>query len=1083
MLGHYRLESRLGEGGMGVVYMAHDTQLERTVAVKLVSQNSLDRDASQQLLAEARSASGLNHPNICTIHEVGQHVEGTYIVMEHVAGSALSTLIPPDGLPPETVLTYSIQIADALSYAHQHGIIHCDLKSANVVITPEGRAKVLDFGLARRVITPQLESVAQSREKINVNSTIAGTLHYLPPEVLQGKGMDTRGDIWSLGVLLYEMASGRLPFDGNTGFEVSAAILREHPAPMSSQVPPGLRAVILRCLSKESGQRYQSASEVRAALEALQSQSNVPAPPQPFPTGRLVLIAAGIVVATLVLVMSTGVGHRLWESLNRQRAVTALPIQVRRSIAVLGFRNQSVRPDAAWLSTALAGMLTTELAAGEKLRTISLEDVSRAKTELSLGDPESLARDTLARLRKNLGTDLVLLGSYTALGEGPGTQIRLDLRVQDAASGETVASISETATQSELFALVSRAGSDLRSRLGLGEISANEQAALEAERPSSTESARLYAEGLDQLRVFDFAKARELFEKAVKADPNYPLAHSALASAWSGAGYDDRASEESKRAFDLATHLSREQRLAIEGRYWQDAHDWKRASDSYFRLWNLFPDNLDYGLSLAAAQTSGGAGQQALATIESLRKLPLEQRGDPRIDYGEALAAMSVGDSKHALAAATQAVNRGNARGTQLLVAKALIQQSRAIFNLGEPDKAKQSLDDAKRIFEANKDPIGTAQALTGLGNVAYVKGDLGGALKMYEESLALYLKAGSRRSVAMSFNNMANVLSDQGDYSHARKMYDQALANSREIRDQGAEVMALNNIAGVYYKEGQLPLAKKTFGQAAGIARETGDRSSEAAAVINLGSVLLDQGNLPAAKEKKEQALAMYRDLGDQSSIATALFDLGEIQRIQGDLVGATAHHDEALNIAQQLGEKATIAMNRLALAILYAEQERPPEAETAARQAAEEYQKEERPDDQASALEVLAQLHIDQGKLEEAEREMALVNSTAQKSTDKSLRLHAAIASARLRSATGHGQEALSSLRATIASARAAGLMEGQFEARLAQGEIQVKSDNSASARALLANLERDAQAKGYLLIARKAHAAIGSPLHTAN
>ena len=1073
-LGHYRLESRLGEGGMGVVYLAHDTQLERTVAVKLVSEKPLDFSATQQLLAEARAASGLNHPNICTIYEVGQNDDLTYIVMEHVAGSPLNALILRDGLPAETVLSYGIQIADALSHAHQQGIIHCDLKSANIVITPEGRAKVLDFGLARRILVQKIEAASKSTEQISANSTIAGTLHYLGPEVLRGKGMDTRSDIWSLGVLLYEMTNGRLPFDGNTGFEVTAAILRESPAPMRPRVPAGLQAVILRCLCKDTGQRYQRAGEVQAALEALRSQTDFASRAQPPSARARFLVGTGVLIAAILLLFATGYRHRLWDRLGKQEPAAELPIHVRRSIAVLGFKNQSARPDAAWLSTALEEMLTTELGAGEKLRTISLEDVSRARTELSLTDTESLASDTLTRLQKNLGVNLVLLGSYTIIGESPSKPIRLDLRVQDAGVGETVVSLSQTGTEGDLFTLVSHAGSSLRRSLGVGEISADEQAALQAEWPSSPESTRLYSEGLDQLRLFDFTAARELLEKAVADAPDYPLAHSALAVAWAGAGYDDRASEESKRAYDLSGRLSREQRLAIEGRYWQDAHEWGKASDSFHQLWNLFPDNIDYGLSLAAAQTAGGAAKQALATIDSLRKLPLPQREDPRIDYAEAMAAISLGDFKRGVAAATQAVSRGNSRGAQLLVAKTRIQQARALFNLGQPDKAKESLDDARRIFEAKNDVIGTAQALTGLGNVAYVKGDLVTALKMYEDSLALYLKAGNRRSVATNFSNMANVLSDQGDYSRASKMYDQALSNSREIHDKAGEVMALNNIAGVDYHKGDLSSAKKIFGQAVAIAHQIGDQSSEAAAAMNLGSVFLEQGNIAGAQQKKEQALAIYRQIGDQSSVATALYDLGDILRIQGNLVGATARHDEALNIAQQLGEKATIAMNRLALAVLFTEQERPADAETAARQAADEYQAESRADDQASALLVLAHLHIDQGKLPDAEKEMAQANAIVDRSADKSLRLRRAIESAWLRASLGHSQEAMHSLRSTIAIAKTSGIMSGQLEARLTLGEIEMKSGDTNAGRATLTDLERSAHAKGYLLIAREANAA---------
>jgi eukaryotic-like serine/threonine-protein kinase len=1066
-LGHYRLGSRLGEGGMGVVYLAEDTQLERTVAIKFVSEKLMDGCARQLLFAEARSASALNHPNICTIYEVGQSNGLTYIVMEHVPGEPLSVLIPTDGLPTEIVLRYGVQIADGLAHAHEHGVIHCDLKSSNVVITPQGRAKVLDFGLARRILVPQIEGVTESKEQLTSTSTIAGTLHYLAPEVLRGKGMDTRGDTWSLGVLLYEMATGRLPFEGQTGFELTAEILREPPAPMPARVSTGLRAVILHCLSKEPGQRYQRMSEVAAALEAIQSEKEI-VPTDRVPAGHFPW--RGWAVALLVVLAMAVV-----LTLPRlQRARTAPSAEFRRSVAVLGFKNVSGRPEAAWLSAALSEMLTTELAAGEKLRTISAENVARVKTDLSLTDTDGFASDTLTRIWKNIGSDLVVVGSYVDLGKDGGGQVRLDLRIQDAGKAQTLVSLSETGSEADLFQLVSHTGADLRQRLGIGEVSGMDLAAAQASRPATLEAARLYAEGLTKLQEFDFITAEGLLEKAVVADPDYALARSALAAAWSGMGYDDRARDNAKRAFDLSAKLSREQRFAIEGRYWQDAKEWGRAVESYRKLWNLFPDNLDHGLSLAAAQTAGSMGKDALLTIASLRKMPAPQRDDTRIDYSEALADMSLGDYKNGLAAASQAVGLAKARGAQLLGANARLLEARAYFNLGEPEKAETALEDAKPIFIANGDPIGAAHALTDLGNISYVKGNPAAALRMYEDSLALYLKTGSRRLAATTFSNIANVLSDQGENVRARNMYEQALANSREIHDRNGEVMALNNIAGLLYHDGHLPRAKRMFEQAAVVAHEIGDLSSEAATELNLGSVSSQQGNLVEAKKKREDALAIYRQIGDQSSVATALYDLADTMQVQGDLIGATARHQEALGIAEKLGEKTTIAQNRLALATLYAEQEHPSDAETAARQAAEQFQSENRKDEEASAFRVLAELHLDQGKLEEAKKDMEHVTSITDKSTDKSLRLFAAITSARLQAASGNPQQALNSLQATFVSARTSGFAEAQLETRLAIGQLEMKSGRAVSGRSRLRGLERDAKAKGFLLIARKAAAA---------
>lgn len=216
-LGHYHIEEKLGEGGMGVVFRARDTKLERDVALKLVSDSSTSAEAHARLLAEARAASALNHPNVATVHEVSEHEGQGFIVMELVPGRPLSQSISTGGLPADTCLRYGAQIAAALEHAHGRGVIHRDLKSANVVITPDGHAKVLDFGLARWLPKSDLTEITRSKESLRTSDAIVGTLHYMAPELLRGEPAGAQTDIWALGVILYEMAAGKLPFEGCTG--------------------------------------------------------------------------------------------------------------------------------------------------------------------------------------------------------------------------------------------------------------------------------------------------------------------------------------------------------------------------------------------------------------------------------------------------------------------------------------------------------------------------------------------------------------------------------------------------------------------------------------------------------------------------------------------------------------------------------------------------------------------------------------------------------------------------------------------------------------------------------------------------
>src|ERR1700689_5234784 len=343
-------------------------------------------------------------------------------------------------------------------------------------------------------------------------------------------------------------------------------------------------------------------------------------------------------VVVLALAAILAAGFYGWKQFRRApspgQAISSTVVSAapRRSVAVLGFRNLSGRPEEGWLSTALAEMLSTELEAGEKLRLVSGEDIARTKLDLPLADSDSLSRNTLARLHKDLDSDLIVLGSYTALGEKPGTRIRLDLRLQDTVAGETIADVAVVGSEADLFDMVSQAGSRLREKLGVEAVSPVEAVSVRASSPGNRDAARLYSEGLARLRVFDALEARDLLQQAIAADPKYSLAHSALAEAWSRLGYDKKAQPEARQAYELSANLSREEKLLAEGRYRDINHENEKALEIYRTLFTLFPDNLDYGLKLAAAQVRGSKGHDAMATVESLRKFPPPASEDPRID-------------------------------------------------------------------------------------------------------------------------------------------------------------------------------------------------------------------------------------------------------------------------------------------------------------------------------------------------------------------------------------------------------------------------------------------------------------------
>jgi eukaryotic-like serine/threonine-protein kinase len=418
--GPYEVLSRLGAGGMGEVWRARDERLEREVALKVLPASAVsDETARARLLREARMAARLNHPGICTIHEVGEAEGETYIAMELVEGQPLSERLVAGRMRMEDVLRLGNQMADALAHAHAHGVVHRDFKSANVIVTPEGRAKVLDFGLAKPLVGEDLDAATtMSQGSLTEAGAIVGTLPYMAPEQLHGRTADARSDVWALGVVLYEMVAGRRPFGGDTGFEVSSAILNQAPKALPADVPAALGGIIERCLAKEPSQRYQGAGEMRAALEAMQRGTA----PAAWPGWRATVVAhrwpvlMGVVSSVLIVLAGLDVGgvrSRFLGVGNGARAVR---------MAVLPFANLSEDPEQEYLADGLTQEMIAQLG---RLHPLSLSVIARTSVMRYKN-----SQTPIDQIGKELGVQYVLEGS--AQREGPRVRVSAELiRVDD----------------------------------------------------------------------------------------------------------------------------------------------------------------------------------------------------------------------------------------------------------------------------------------------------------------------------------------------------------------------------------------------------------------------------------------------------------------------------------------------------------------------------------------------------------------------------------------------------------------------------------------------------------------------------
>jgi len=745
----------------------------------------------------------------------------------------------------------------------------------------------------------------------------------------------------------------------------------------------------------------------------------------------------------------------------------------RRSVAVLGFQNLSGRADEKWLATALSEMLSTELAAGEKLRLVSGEDVARAKINLPLSDADSLSKDTLTRLRKNLGSDFVVLGSYTALAGKSDGRIRLDLRLQDAVVGETVAEVATTGTEADLFDLVSQAGTELRSKLGVAAVSTLDAASVRASVASNPEAARLYAEGLAKMRIFDTLAARDLLTQAIAADPKFPLAHSALADVWSALGYDQKAREEAARASQLAANLSREDRLVVEGHAQEIAHDWEKAIDTYRALFKFFPDNIEYGLGLARVQSQSMHGQEALNTLDALRKLTAPASDDPRIDEAEAEAATAFGDFKRQETAAAKAAEKGRALGAKLLVALARHRQCWALHKLGQTQAATAACEESRRLFAEAGDQDSVASLLVTSGALLEENGEPVAAKSRYEEAIAIYRKLGDQGGAASAMNNLAIVYRTTGDYANAKKAYAESIAVSREVGDKDDLVLALGNLADLTFDEGDLPQAQEMFAQLVDTCREMGAKDRLALQLSNLGNTLYFEGDLWGAEKALSEARTLDSAARLKRQLSYDLAGLGDVFQAEGKLREARAAKQEALKLREELGEKNDAADSRIALAELAIEESHPEEAETLLHSALPVLEALKAIDDEAQAYVVLVRALLSAGKSGEARTALATGAPIVAQSHDRGAHLAFAIVNAQVAAATGNTAKAVESLQKTFSEADKLRFVVYAFEARLALGEIEIRSGNVREGRRHLAELEKDAATAGFSLVAHKAAA----------
>ena len=586
-------------------------------------------------------------------------------------------------------------------------------------------------------------------------------------------------------------------------------------------------------------------------------------------------------------------------------ATPATATQTRLSVVVLEFRSLAPKGETGWLQSALPEMLTTELAAGGKLRVLRGETVAQAQRSLSFQEDGSLRQGDLERLHAVLGADRIVLGSYLPVGD----KIRLDLRVVRLPEADTLFSVAEVGTKSGLFDLVSRAGTSLRESLGVAALSPEQARQARALQPKSAETTRLYNEGLLRLRAFDPPGALALLQRAAAADSSSAVIHSALSEAWVGLGYDARAEAEARQATAMAAPLSREERLAIEARLYQASQQWYKAAETYRSLWTFFPDEIEYGLKLAESLTAGGHGTEASATIAALRQRPSPAGQDPRIDLAEARNAARLSDSATQLRASETASLKGRRSGQMLLVSRALVYEGLALVRMGRPQEALGLFRESRDLAQKAGHQWQIGMALSNLAQALKSLGDLNAAEKADQEALEIARRSGSGLGIASQLYFLAELHWERGHLGEARRLLDESYRWFVEIGDRVMQTRVMNLLGEVLCAQGELAGAREQLENSLRLGQDMANPAVEAQALVNLGNVLALQGDLPGARSRHTQAFASFHRPADSVLAASTLTAQTDVAVRLGDLHAAWQRSTQALVAKRRAGDKLGIA------------------------------------------------------------------------------------------------------------------------------------------------------------------------------
>ena len=921
----------LGQGGMGAVYKARDTELERLVALKLIrpelaSHPEILRRFKQELIL----AREVTHRNVIRIFDLGQAQGIKFITMEYVEGRDLKGLIhEKTKLTADEAVPIVLQISAALEAAHTAGVVHRDLKPQNVMSDKDGRVYVMDFGIARSL----------EHQGMTQTGALMGTPEYMSPEQAKGEKVDARSDLFALGIIFYEMLTGISPFKADTAMAMMFKRTQERATPLAQLnmgVPGAISDIVSKCLEIKTEERYQSAREVINDLEAWKGGA---AHSTIVPTSRRIRYAPSyqkwLVVGGAVVVLAVG-GYEFREKFTLRPSNSAGPVQPI-ALAILPFRNISNDASIDWIGNSLANILSTDVGQSARLHTVPSDRLFQILKDLRAPANADFGPDMIRRVADLSNADILIWGRYAKFD----SQIRIDATLQDLKRDRRVPLTINAPSEKEFPKTMDQLAELIRSNLAVSPDVLKELKASSFQPSSqSVVALRDYNQGLQLRRDGKNLDAQKAFQDAIKEDPQFAIAYSRLAEIDSALGYDGDAEQASRKAIDLSQQLPQAERYLIQANHQRIMKDNGKAIEAYENLAKSAPDNTDVEFALANLYSDKGDFSNARSQLSKIL------HGDPKnLNALLAMGEMEVraGKPQAALEPLNHALSLTVEVDNQEEKAKVLHGIGMAYEYLNKFDEALRNFQQSIEINRGLGNKGGIAASTREIANVQASQGKSDAALASYGKALELDREIGAKKSIADTYIDMGVLMEGRGQYDKALQLYKDSLQMQRDLGDQTNQGVCLNNIGNVYLAQNktddaltyyqqalqvreklgvaidvaetlhnlgegyariaQFDNAMNSYLRALELRRKNGDALGAALESHSTGMVFLYEGRYGAAVNSLQEAVTGFRDAKDRSrNMAQIVNDYAEALAMAGRGAEAVKPLEEAQSVAREL-------------------------------------------------------------------------------------------------------------------------------------------------------------------------------------